>query len=126
MSAVGALAAGVLLLAIISGGPVRGQESAVNAGGAINLGSRGLSPSSEGRPAQEQNQFEYDVRAGFATDYIYRGTNQTDHKPAVGARPGASIPNWRTQPRHFAFSIFVTVSWPLIRPHRSQFCHRLL
>jgi hypothetical protein len=85
LRAVGALAAAVLSLAIISGGPVRGQESASNVGSAINLGSRGLSPSSEGRPEQAENKLEYEVRAGFTTDYIYRGTTQTDHKPAVGA-----------------------------------------
>jgi uncharacterized protein (TIGR02001 family) len=75
LRAVGALAAAALSLAIISGGPVHGQESASNAGGAINLGSRGLSPSSEGRPEQAENKLDYEVRAGFVTD----------HKPAVGA-----------------------------------------
>ena len=84
LRAVGALAAALLSLAIISGGPVRGQETVGNAGGAINLGSRGLSPSSEGRPEAE-NKLEYEIRAGFATDYIYRGTTQSDHKPTVGA-----------------------------------------
>ena len=85
LRAVGALSVAVLSLAIISGGPARGQESASNAGSAINLGSRGLSPSPEGRPEQAENKLEYEVRAGFVTDYIYRGTTQTDHKPAVGA-----------------------------------------
>ena len=84
LRAVAALAA-VLSFAIIPNASVRGQESAGNAGSAINLGSRGLSPSSEGRPEQAENKLEYEVRAGFATDYIYRGTTQTDHKPAVGA-----------------------------------------
>ena len=85
LRAVGALAAAALSLAIICGSPVRAQESASNVGGTINLGSRGLSPSSENRPEQAENQLEYEVRAGFATDYIYRGTTQSDHKPAVGA-----------------------------------------
>src|SRR5262245_40875171 len=31
------------------------------------------------------NQLEFDFRNGFATDYIYRGTTLSDHKPAVGA-----------------------------------------
>jgi uncharacterized protein (TIGR02001 family) len=29
--------------------------------------------------------FEFSARAGFASDYIYRGVTLSDHKPAVGA-----------------------------------------
>ena len=53
----------------------------------INLGGRGWSPT-EGKLVSADrttNQFEYEVRAGFASDYIYRGTTLSDHKPAVGA-----------------------------------------
>ncbi len=36
------------------------------------------------------NQLEFSFRGGFATDYIYRGTTLSDHKPAVGAAVEAS------------------------------------
>ena len=67
--------------------PARGQVPAEISGGTINLGGRGWS-AAEGRlvsPDQTTNQFEFDVRAGLASDYIYRGTTLSDHKPAVGA-----------------------------------------
>ena len=37
------------------------------------------------------NQFGFDVRAGFASDYMYRGTTLSDHKPAVGAAMEATF-----------------------------------
>lgn len=56
-------------------------------GTAINLGGRGWSAPNTSvdenkRPA---DQFEFEARGGFATDYMYRGTTLSDHKPAVGA-----------------------------------------
>ena len=85
LRAVAAVTAAVLTLAMIPNTSARGQESAGNAGSAISLGGRGLSPPSGGRPEQAENELEYEIRGGFATDYIYRGTTQTDHNPAVGA-----------------------------------------
>src|SRR6516225_12367578 len=85
LRAVALLAAAVISFAMIPGGSARGQESAGNAGVAINLGSRGLSPPSEGTPEQAENKFEYEIRGGFATDYIYRGTTQRAPQTAVGA-----------------------------------------
>jgi uncharacterized protein (TIGR02001 family) len=79
-----AVAAAVLSLVTIAGAPAFGQNSADYSGRAINLGSRGWS-APEGAPQQETNQFELSARAGFATDYIYRGTTLSDRKPAVGA-----------------------------------------
>lgn len=56
------------------------------AGGTINLGGRGWSaPGGEPPTSDRANQLEFDFRGGFATDYIYRGTTLSDHKPAVGA-----------------------------------------
>ena len=55
-------------------------------GQAINLGGRGWS-AAEGELVTSDsttNQLEFDVRTGFASDYIYRGTTLSDHKPAVG------------------------------------------
>jgi Bacterial protein of unknown function (Gcw_chp) len=53
----------------------------------INLGGRGWSPGEDKLVTSDRSasQFEFGVRAGFATDYIYRGTTLSDHKPAVGA-----------------------------------------
>jgi hypothetical protein len=57
------------------------------AGGTINLGGRGWSGPDGKPPTSDRapNQLEFDFRGGFATDYIYRGTALSDHKPAVGA-----------------------------------------
>jgi uncharacterized protein (TIGR02001 family) len=77
----------------IAGGSVKGQPSTANYGGAISLGGRGWS-SFEAVPAtsdHESNQLEFSVRGGFATDYIYRGTTLSDHKPAVGAAVEATF-----------------------------------
>jgi uncharacterized protein (TIGR02001 family) len=79
-----AVAAAVLALVTIAGAPAFGQNSADTSGRAINLGSRGWS-APEGAPQQETSQFELSARAGFATDYMYRGTTLSDRKPAVGA-----------------------------------------
>jgi Bacterial protein of unknown function (Gcw_chp) len=53
----------------------------------INLGGRGWSVPDRKPPTSDRapNQLEFDFRGGFATDYIYRGTTLSDHKPAVGA-----------------------------------------
>lgn len=64
----------------------------------INLGGRGWSPA-EGRLVSADrttNQFEFEVRAGFASDYIYRGTTLSDHKPAVGAAIEATFAQFYT------------------------------
>lgn len=79
-----AVAAVVLSLAMITSDPACGQASVDNSGGAINLGSRGWS-APESLPPRAANQLEFSGRAGFATDYVYRGTTLSDHKPAVGA-----------------------------------------
>ena len=78
-----AVAAALLSLAMISDISVYGQESTSNSGGAINLGGRGWS-TPEGKPEQAE-KFEYEILGGFVTDYMYRGTTLSDHKPAVGA-----------------------------------------
>ncbi len=83
----GAAVAVAIWLVSVATGPAHGQAPAEISGGMINLGGRGWSPGEDklvtsDRPA---SQFEFDVRAGIATDYIYRGTTLSDHKPAVGA-----------------------------------------
>jgi uncharacterized protein (TIGR02001 family) len=58
----------------------------------ISLGGRGWLPA-EGNSTSDRsaNQFGFDVRAGFASDYMYRGTTLSDHKPAVGAAMEATF-----------------------------------
>jgi len=62
-----------------------GQAAPGNYGSAISLGGHGWS-SFEGGSAtgREANQLEFSFRGGVATDYIYRGTTLSDHKPAAG------------------------------------------
>ena len=84
----GAVAAATAIWLIsVASGPAHGQVPAEVSGGMINLGGRGWAPA-EGKLVTSDraaNQFEFDARAGFASDYIYRGTTLSDHKPAVGA-----------------------------------------
>jgi hypothetical protein len=77
----------------VAGGSAQGQASTGTYGGAISLGGHGWS-SFEAVPVpsgREANQFELSFRGGFATDYIYRGTTLSDHKPAVGAAVEATF-----------------------------------
>ena len=66
------------------------QAPAGKAAGAIDLGARGgIAPDALSRtpPAQDRadSPFEFSVRAGGATDYVYRGVTLSDRKPAGGA-----------------------------------------
>ena len=91
--ALAVVVAATLSFALIPGGSVWGQASTDNSGGTVNLGGRGWS-ASEGRSEVSErltNQFQFEVRGGFATDYIYRGTTLSDHKPAVGAAAEATF-----------------------------------
>src|SRR6516225_3610061 len=82
----GAAAAVALWIAAYCGS-AHGQMGEANAVGSIDLGARG-GPAA-GRPAAKQDDaaatFEFSAGAGFASDYIYRGTTMSDHKPVVGA-----------------------------------------
>jgi len=73
-----------LWFAPITGGLVRAQTTEVSPGGAISLGNRGWSATDTSH-ATSENQLEFSARAGFASDYIYRGTTLSDHQPAAGA-----------------------------------------
>ena len=87
------LAVAVAWALLVAGGSAQGQASTGNYGGAINLGGHNGS-SFEAVPVpsgRETNQFELSFRGGFATDYIYRGTTLSDHKPAVGAAVEAAF-----------------------------------
>jgi uncharacterized protein (TIGR02001 family) len=73
-----------LWLASMTGGSASAQTLDVSPGGAIGLGNRGWS-AAETNHATSANELEFSARAGFASDYIYRGTTLSDHGPAAGA-----------------------------------------
>ena len=73
-----------LWLAPMAGGLARAQTPEVSSGGAIGLGSRGWSAADTNR-ATPASELDFSARAGFASDYIYRGTTLSDHGPAAGA-----------------------------------------
>src|SRR4029077_11119116 len=68
----------------MTGGLARAQTPEVSASGAIGLCNRGCSATDTNR-ATSVNELEFSARAGFASDYIYRGTTLSDHGPAAGA-----------------------------------------
>ena len=73
-----------LWLAPMAGGLASAQTPEVSPGGAIGLGNRSWSAAEPNRTTSA-NEFDFSARAGFATDYIYRGTTLSDHGPAAGA-----------------------------------------
>jgi uncharacterized protein (TIGR02001 family) len=79
-----------LWLAPMTGGLARAETPEVSPGGAIGLGNRGWSAPASNR-ATSVNELEFSARAGFASDYIYRGTTLSDHGPAAGAAVEASF-----------------------------------
>jgi hypothetical protein len=60
---------------------------------------------------EEGKKCNYDLRMICMGDF-FRLRNEPGDDAGGSA---ASIPNWRTQPHHFAFSIFVTVRCPFNR-----------
>jgi uncharacterized protein (TIGR02001 family) len=104
--------AGVLLFNLATGGAARAQTSDGNTAGSINLGGRGAiapeAPTST-TPAQDSaaSPFGFSARAGFATDYMYRGTTLSDHKPAVGTAFEATAFDF-----FYATSTFASVRLP--------------
>ena len=84
-----ALVAGAMLLPAIVGGNLALAQTPAETSPAIaiNLGGRGWSSpgSNVDETKRPADQFSFEARGGFATDYMYRGTTLSDHKPAVGA-----------------------------------------
>src|SRR5215469_4541281 len=80
----GALIAAGLWLAPMTAGLVRAETPEVSPGGAIGLGNRGWS-AAETTGAAPVSELEVSARAGFASDYIYRGTTLNNREPAAGA-----------------------------------------
>ena len=73
-----------LWLTPMTGSLARAETPEVSPAGAIGLGNRGWSAAETNR-ATSANELEFSARAGFASDYIYRGTTLSDHGPAAGA-----------------------------------------
>jgi uncharacterized protein (TIGR02001 family) len=71
-------------LAPTTDGLARAETPEVSPGSAIGLGNRGWS-AAETNPVTSVTEPEFSARAGFASDYIYRGTTLSDHGPAAGA-----------------------------------------
>lgn len=66
----------------------RAESPGSSPGGAISLGNRSWSaPETKGEAPEKEpaNELEVSVRAGVASDYVYRGTTLNDRKPAAGA-----------------------------------------
>jgi uncharacterized protein (TIGR02001 family) len=84
------VAAVALLLAPVIGDALRAQTRDEGAAGSVDLGARGglaaEAPVATAPPRDgASTSFEFSARAGFASDYIYRGVTLSDRRPAVGA-----------------------------------------
>jgi uncharacterized protein (TIGR02001 family) len=82
--------AAVLSVGLATAGSAHAQTSDNSTAGLINLGARGsIAAEPPARTAAPQagttSPFEFSARGGFVTDYIYRGTTLSDHRPAAGA-----------------------------------------
>jgi uncharacterized protein (TIGR02001 family) len=87
--AIAAVAALSLALATGGSAPAQANDTA-----SINLGARaGLAAEAPLRaaPPPDGSPFEFNGRAGFASDYIYRGVTLSDRKPAVGVGLEAAL-----------------------------------
>jgi len=85
-----------LWLAFATGGSARAEPPDNDVVSPIVLGARaGLAPAmAVGTAAAQDHPFgsiELNARAGFASDYIYRGVTLSDRKPAVGAGLEATL-----------------------------------
>jgi uncharacterized protein (TIGR02001 family) len=52
---------------------------------AIDLGGRGLATPEPASPKEEHDGLKFSAKAGFASDYVYRGVTLSDRNPAAGA-----------------------------------------
>lgn len=70
--------------------PAREESSA---GRMVNLGGRGLAggEAEPAAPKKDRETLQFSAKAGFASDYIYRGTTLSARQPAVGAGIEASV-----------------------------------
>lgn len=75
----------------------------------IDLGGRGLAPpeaTSQEASKDENEGLKFSAKAGVASDYVYRGTTLSDHKPALGAAIEATFA------RFYAWTTAATVRLP--------------
>src|SRR5262245_1019328 len=82
-------AAIVLGVVAAASASARAQVPEDTTSGSINLEARaglvGGGPAHTTVPNSSASPFEFSARGGFASDYIYRGTTLSAHRPAVGA-----------------------------------------
>jgi uncharacterized protein (TIGR02001 family) len=94
--AVATTAVASLWLVPVTGGLARAEMPNDNPAAPVGLGARGgLTPGTPGRATPPEDgaadPVEFSIRAGLASDYIYRGTTLSDHRPAVGAAVEAAF-----------------------------------
>ncbi len=97
-----------LWLASMTGDPAHAENPETSSGGAIGLGNRGWSAAEVNRatPLKDRApaEFEFSARAGFVSDYVYRGTTLSAHQPAAGAAFEAEFNQ-----------LYAGTRWPLVR-----------
>jgi uncharacterized protein (TIGR02001 family) len=85
-------AAATLWLGSACESALNAQANADNAGGSIDLGTRAaITPDAAARAASTENPVEFSFRAGFASDYIFRGVTLSAHGPAAGAAAEVAV-----------------------------------
>jgi uncharacterized protein (TIGR02001 family) len=86
-----------IVASLLLSAPSPAQENGDATTGGIILGGRGGpagdAPAKRASPSNASS-VEFSARAGFATDYIYRGTTLSDRGPAVGAGAEATFNNF--------------------------------
>jgi uncharacterized protein (TIGR02001 family) len=84
------------------------QAPAEGSAPSIGLGGRGFAASEHATSFKERaaEAFEFNARAGIASDYIYRGVTLSDRKPAVGAGVEAAFAGF------YAGAAFASVKLP--------------
>jgi uncharacterized protein (TIGR02001 family) len=81
-----------LWLVLVAGSLAYAEPPDSDAASPIVLGARaGLAPGGSAMRDQPADAVEFNARAGFASDYIYRGVTLSDRKPAVGAGLEATL-----------------------------------
>jgi uncharacterized protein (TIGR02001 family) len=86
------LVVGAICFVTLAGFPANAQvlqQASDGTNKTISLGGRGWSGPDASRTTPSKDsapeKLEFSARGGFASDYIYRGTTLSDHKPAAGA-----------------------------------------
>ena len=84
----------IVLLLLAAATPARSAEN--NSSAPLDVSGRGALPSNDAAPGATWKDspfspLDFSLRAGLASDYIYRGTTLSAHQPVVGAAVEASF-----------------------------------